>query len=165
MITENEVLTRIANSVDALSLNCYLTSVYEPFPPKLPCVYVRQTDKYPLRNRVDLDYTDAQNVAVFTAEVYTQKSDGNAKATADLVMDTIADSFRQMYFIMQMRTPVDNGDPSVYRILARFRRVICNGDELPALPTPEPTPTPTPDPEPTPEPGDDDTEEQEDNTP
>lgn len=130
MITENEILTRVANAVDALGLNAYCTSVYEPFPPHFPCVYARMTDKYPVRRHIDLDYTDNQNNVTFTAEVFVQKTDGG-KEKADAIMDTITDAFRRMYFIPTMRSPVDNGDPAIYRIMSRYRRVIASGDILP----------------------------------
>ena len=82
MISENEILTRIATAMDSLEMDFYCTSEYEPFPPHFPCVYARMTDKYPLQRYMDLSYTENQNRVVFTAEVFAEKAHGG-KGTAE----------------------------------------------------------------------------------
>jgi hypothetical protein len=46
-------------------------------------------------------------------------------------MGVVKDAMRGLYFIETMENPVDNANNKYYTLIARFRRIIGSGEDMP----------------------------------
>ena len=46
-------------------------------------------------------------------------------------MDAVKGALRLLYFVEYFESPVDQQDKSIYCLVARFRRIIGSGEEMP----------------------------------
>ena len=156
--TRNAIYSKVAGDVIAAHSDVYCTSTYNPIPPSIPCVFIREIGHYTPTEAVNLGYTEDIYRSTFEVQIFSNVA-GGAQSQAYNILATVKTSFREMCFIETSEAPIDNADDSIYRLVARFERVICGGDGMPETPTPTPTPTPAP------TPSDDDDDEGDDTPP
>ena len=141
--TRNAIYSKVANDVTTAHSGAYVTSTYNQTPPPLPCVFCREVGHYTPTEAVNLAYNEDIYRCAFEVQIFSNAA-GGAQTEAYNILATVKSAFREMCFIETMESPVDNADENIYRLTARFERVICGGDGMPTPPTPTPTPTPTP---------------------
>ena len=141
--TRNAIYSKVANDVTTAHSGAYVTSTYNQTPPQLPCVFCREVGHYTPTEAVNLAYNEDIYRCAFEVQIFSNAA-GGAQTEAYNILATVKSAFREMCFIETMESPVDNADENIYRLTARFERVICGGDGMPTPPTPTPTPTPTP---------------------
>lgn len=126
--TENIVFTRIkatfSEKLKTKYTNLYFTTSDKvQSTPKFPTIYVHELPSLEKGN--DLENNEiAGKLSVFQIEVFDNKSQTNASE----VMAEVVRIMKSMGFSINEMPYSDNTD--VYRKIARFRRIIGNGDIL-----------------------------------
>lgn len=134
----NYVATVVNNSYDGLRI----TSRLEPVQKVFPIVYIHETNRMRPQQFATLASDDDQWVSTFEAEVYTNDSNG-AMDSAYSIMDVVEGAFKQLGYFLVFCQPIDNIDPLVVRVFARFERQLGAGDVIPDAPTPPSDEIPT----------------------
>lgn len=121
---ENEVVTIIAEAIQAKYPDAYVVGEYTKSPSRFPCIsivefdntaYERTQSSYSLENHAQLMY----EVNIYSNKVSGKKSE--CKAIASL----IDDEFATLGLSRTMLQPVPNvDDATIYRILGRYKGVV-----------------------------------------
>lgn len=127
--TRDAVIDHVMRKIAQQSQNILVTSERLRDTSKFPAVEIRQTDKNRSLRNITLDFNDVQFAVTYTVQVYCDKASGGLVA-ASSVMDLVESCFDELYFIELSRNEIDNIDPSIARISARFRRQISDGDNV-----------------------------------
>ena len=128
--TRNAIFTRMRASVLAEVSTAYCTQTYAPTPTKWPCVFAREIGHFTPNETATL--SNAQDISECTWEVQVFSNlQSGAKEQAYQLMDAVKSAFRRMYFIETFESPLDNTGNSYYTLIARFRRIIGSGEEMP----------------------------------
>lgn len=129
MVTKNEIYTRAANAIRGVYENAYITSRREPVPSSFPAAWVVEADTYPDAQYAALDNSDCQRVSVFEVQAFSNLASG-AVSQVENMMLAAETEFIAMGYRKTTHTPVDNADTSIYREVARFKRIIGDGDTI-----------------------------------
>lgn len=128
--TNNAIFTAIRNAVKAEYADANCVQMYTPTPAKFPTVFAREIGHFTPQQAWTL--TNAQDISERTWEVqvFSNLSTG-AKEQAYDILDICKDVMRGLYFLETFEQPIDQQDKSIYCLVARFRRVIGGGEEMP----------------------------------
>lgn len=129
MITRHEIFNKLDTDVNTAERPVYMTSRFEPVWEQLPACYVTEISRRDLQNAVNLKFTDNVKVVGWEAQVFSNKTVGAVDEAHDIMTD-IEVSFREMKFIETYCAETPYNDRSIYRIVARFERVIADADTL-----------------------------------
>lgn len=133
MDTRKLIYNKIVNDILAVSPTCYCAQVRELTNRKLPCAFIQQISKARVWKYATLANTDEQARLGFEVEVYA-----HTIKEAYEIMETAEDGFKSLGFLQTACEPIESGDPSIYRLVARFSGVQGNTIyEEPTPPTPE----------------------------
>ena len=130
--TREAVIDYVANKIHAYNSNIFVTSEKLYKTATFPAVEIRLIDKARPRRNITLAYDDEQNTLTFTVQVYCDKKSGGL-GSALALMGIIETTFNELYFIETTFGEVENEDPSISRVVARFSRQVGNGDDLPQI--------------------------------
>jgi len=126
--SRNAIYTRVVNAIEAEYPKAYCTSRYVAKPSTFPACYIHEIDNTrPIQN-TQLDFQDVQYESVFEIQVVSNKANTAASEAYD-IMELAKAAMSGLYFRRFSETNVDRGD--TFTIIARFRRVIGGGDEMP----------------------------------
>lgn len=130
--TNNAIFTAIRNAVKAEYADANCVQMYTPTPAKFPTVFAREIGHFTPQQAWTL--TNAQDISERTWEVqvFSNLSTGS-KEQAYEILDICKDVMRGLYFIETFEQPIDQQDKSIYCLVARFRRVIGGGEEMPEI--------------------------------
>lgn len=128
--TNNAIFTAIRNAVKAEYADANCVQMYTPTPAKFPTVFAREIGHFTPQQAWTL--TNAQDISERTWEVqvFSNLSTGS-KERAYEILDICKDVMRGLYFIETFEQPIDQKDKSIYCLVARFRRVIGGGEDMP----------------------------------
>lgn len=128
--TNNAIFTAIRNAVKAEYADANCVQMYTPTPAKFPTVFAREIGHFTPQQVWTL--TNAQDISERTWEVqvFSNLSTGS-KEQAYEILDICKDVMRSLYFLETFEQPIDQQDKSIYCLVARFRRVIGGGEEMP----------------------------------
>lgn len=128
--TNNAIFTAIRNAVKAEYADANCVQMYTPTPAKFPTVFAREIGHFTPQQAWTL--TNAQDISERTWEVqvFSNLSTGS-KEQAYEILDICKDVMRGLYFLETFEQPIDQQDKSIYCLVARFRRVIGGGEEMP----------------------------------
>lgn len=128
--TNNAIFTAIRNAVKAEYADVNCVQMYTPTPAKFPTVFAREIGHFTPQQAWTL--TNAQDISERTWEVqvFSNLSTGS-KEQAYEILDICKNVMRGLYFIETFEQPIDQQDKSIYCLVARFRRVIGGGEEMP----------------------------------
>ena len=128
--TNNAIFTAIRNAVKAEYADANCVQMYTPTPAKFPTVFAREIGHFTPQQAWTL--TNAQDISERTWEVqvFSNLSTGS-KERAYEILDICKDVMRGLYFIETFEQPIDQQDKSIYCLVARFRRVIGGGEDMP----------------------------------
>ena len=130
MITRNAVYSQVANAIRSAFPSAYCTSRYVPQPAKFPSCYIREIDRNRPIQFTQLDFQDVQWESAFEIQVVSSKAN-TAASEAYAIMDVARAAFSDLYYREFQETTIDGGD--LFTVIARFRRVIGGGDEMPII--------------------------------
>lgn len=128
--TNNAIFTAIRNAVKAEYADANCVQMYTPTPAKFPTVFAREIGHFTPQQAWTL--TNAQDISERTWEVqvFSNLSTGS-KEQAYEILDICKNVMRGLYFIETFEQPIDQQDKSIYCLVARFRRVIGGGEDMP----------------------------------
>ena len=129
--TNNAIYTQIRNAVveEYPSANC--TQTYTPSPAKFPTVFAREIGRLTPNGTPTL--SNAQDISERSWEVQVLSNiKPGAKEEAYAIMDTVKGALRVLYFVEYFEAPVDQQDKNIYCLVARFRRIIGSGEDMPS---------------------------------
>lgn len=127
MTSDDYIYTQVTNAVRTQYTACHRSGKYEMVLDKFPAVYVVKVGNERTLQGTDLSYSDKQHRVTYQVDVYT--TGANSLATAESIMSLVENAFGEMFFRMTTYAPITGNDPTVYRLTARFERIIC-GNEL-----------------------------------
>ena len=124
------VYSYVRNAIVASHSGAYVTARREPILKNFPAVLLTEINRVRAQQYATLANDDEQYVSTFEAEIYCNEQNG-ALATAYSILDTVESAFKTLGYFETFCEPIDNYDPSVYRIIARFTRQIGMADVIP----------------------------------
>lgn len=128
--TNNAIFTRIRSPVKAAYPGANCVQAYSLTPSKFPTVFARELGHFTPQETVTL--SNAQDISECTWEVQVFSNlSSSAKEQAYAIMAIVKDAMRAMYFVETFEQPIDQQDKSIYCLVARFRRVIGSGEDMP----------------------------------
>lgn len=129
--TRNGIYTAIVSAIKAYDNDAYCTSTYTQTPPRFPCVFIREIGNFTPTNSVNLAFDENVKNITFEVQIFTNTA-GAAQSTAYALLSVIEQRFKELYFIETSAAPIDNADENIYRLVARFSRIIAGGDTMPS---------------------------------
>lgn len=129
MITFNQIYTRVRTAVLAVASTAFITSTYTPTPSKFPAVFVREVGKFTPTKCISLGNTEDVKEVTIEVQIYSNKTSG-AKTEADGILSAIETALKTAYFYEISAAPIDNADSSLYRLVARFRRIVGGAETI-----------------------------------
>ena len=128
--TNNAIFTAIRAAVLAEVSTANCTQTYSPTPAKFPTVFAREIGRFTPAQTATV--SNAQDIYETTWEVQVFSNlQSGAKEQAYRLMDAVKSALRRLYFVETMENPIDQTDAKYYTLVARFRRVIGSGEEMP----------------------------------
>lgn len=120
---ENEIYTELRGVILAQFPNAFVTGEYTPTPDKFPCIFIEEADNY----TVSLDGSNKGEVSetMFEINVFSNLQEGR-KSQCKKIMNVIDEHMTVRGFSRTMCRPMQNIDPSVYRMLARYTASLYN---------------------------------------
>lgn len=116
---ETEVFSYIAGRLRTEFLGIYVASVKKRVPSSFPAAQIVE-----MNNMVATDTTDSSGIekhadVMYEVNVYSNLASG-AKKQAKEIIRFIDNCFSELGFARQICDPIDNGDTSIYRYIARY---------------------------------------------
>lgn len=126
--SRNAVYTRIRNALVAADSSIYCTAKYVAKPASFPAAYIHEIDRNrPIRN-TQLDFQDVQWESVYEIQITSTKPN-TAMTEAYNLMEVARSAMSALYYREFSEANVDSG--TQFTIIARFRRIIGGGDQMP----------------------------------
>jgi len=122
----NRVQTNVKNVVSEDYETCFFSSTSEDVPPSFPCVYIEQLDNS-VRD-TDLELNEHSVLSEIEIKTYSAESLAEAKDIAKIASETMRTmGYQRAYGIRALKNVTNT---SIYQTIARYRRLICSGDEI-----------------------------------
>jgi hypothetical protein len=119
---QNRVLTRLKqNSTDICTK--YTTDTSET-PSEFPCVYFNQIGSR--ETATDMENNENAIESTIEIKVYSNKTQYEARRVAARQADILRELGYQRFYGPE---PIPNASTGIHRVVARFRRIICVGEE------------------------------------
>lgn len=129
MISPHYIYNYIEEAVNLPDRPVYCASRYEIVPPSFPAAYLSEIDRMD-RGAINLKRTDKMKFVTWEAQVFSNLTVG-AVDEAHEIMDDIDDAMARLGFVQTYRAPIENADPTIYRLVGRWTRLLGDGDTLP----------------------------------
>lgn len=131
-ITRNAVYNFIHDAVAAEYPDMYIAGAYEPVPPSMPAVFIREIGDF--RNADNMTFTGVQGVRTSTVEVQIVSGRINGSLSeAYAILETVRSACFSLFYNETNVVNVEDGTEGTnYRIRASYRRVIGDADTLPS---------------------------------
>lgn len=120
---ENIVFNTVATSLRTEFSGIFVSGENIAAPSSLPAVTIVEMDNSVYDRSVDSSSTENHSVLMYQCEVYSNKTSGR-KAEAKSVMEKIDAEMAKLGFIRLSNGPIQNMDPSIYRIVTRYKAVV-----------------------------------------
>lgn len=128
--SRKSVYTYVRNAIVASHSGAYVTGRREPVTKTFPAVRVIEMNRVRTQEFATLANDDDQYVSTFEVEIFSNKQN-NALEEAYSVLDTVESAFKRLGYFEIFSEPIDNIDPSIFRVVARFTRQIGMADTIP----------------------------------
>lgn len=130
--TNNAIYTRIRAAAKECVPSCNCTQTYTPVQARFPTVFAREIGR--LTPNGTPTFSNAQDISECSWEVQVLSNiKPGAKEQAYELMDAVKVALRSLYFVEYFESPLDQRDKSIYCLVARFRRIIGSGEDMPTI--------------------------------
>lgn len=129
MISPHYIYNYIEEAVNRIDRPVYCASRYEIVPPSFPAAYLSEIDRVD-RGAINLTRTDKMKFVTWEAQVFSNLTVG-AVDEAHEIVDDIDDAMAHLGFVQTYCAPIENADPTIYRLVGRWTRLLGDGDTLP----------------------------------
>lgn len=107
-----------------------VTQTYSAKPAKFPTVFAREIGRFTPAETATMSNAQAIYETTWEVQVFSNLQAGS-KEQAYRLMNTVKGALRSLYFVETMENPIDQTDAKYYTLVARFRRIIGSGEEMP----------------------------------
>ena len=125
------VYSYVRNAIVASHSGAYVTARIEPVPKNFPAIHLTEMNRVRTERYATLANDDQQYDSTFQAEIFSNEQNG-AVEEAYSILETIESAFKTLGYFENFCQPIDNIDPSIFRIVARFTRQIGMADVIPS---------------------------------
>lgn len=125
------VFDYVANAVDSAVQGVRIVSHREPVAKSLPALYLYEMNRTRPQRYATLANDDVQWESTYEAEIYVNDLDG-ARTNAYSILYAVESAFKTLGYFETFCEPIDNIDPTLFRINARFSRQIGIADAIPS---------------------------------
>ena len=132
-MTRNKIYTFVEGRVKDFNSKIYCASKLEPVPQSFPACFICEASHNERASAITLDRDDEQREVTFEVQVCSTKVNGAASECYEII-DIVEAAFKALAFLEISCSVVDNIDPAVTRVVARFTRLICALDPMPVEP-------------------------------
>ena len=129
--TNNAIYTRIRNAAVACVATCNCTQTYTLTKAKFPTVFAREIGRLTPNGTPTLSNAQDISERSWEVQIFSNVKPG-AKEQAYELMDAVKGALRSLYFVEYFESPLDQQDKSIYCLVARFRRIIGSGEDMPS---------------------------------
>lgn len=129
--TNNAIYTRIREAAVGCVSSCFCTQTYTPVHAKFPTVFAREIGHLTPNGTPTLSNAQDISETTWEVQVFANVKPGAKEQAYDL-MDAVKGALRALYFVETFESPLDQQDKSIYCLVARFRRIIGSGEEMPS---------------------------------
>lgn len=116
---ETDVFNAIAEALRSEYLGIYVASAKTRAPSSFPAVQIVETSNVIATDTIDSGSLENHADLMYEVNVYSNLTRG-AKLQAKKIMGFVDNCFKELGFVRQLCEPIDNGDSSVYRYVARY---------------------------------------------
>lgn len=128
--TNNAIFTRVYTELKDIDETINVTQTYSPIPSKFPTVYIREIGRLTPADTATLSNAQDISERTWEAQVFSNLGPG-AKEQAYQLLDAVKSVLRTLYFVETFESPMEQTDKTIYCLVARFRRVIGSGEDMP----------------------------------
>ena len=128
--TNNAIYTRVRAAVLSVEPTANCTQTYTPVQAKFPTVSIREIGRLTPNGTPTLSNAQDISERSWEVQIFSNIKPG-AKEQAYELMDAVKAAMRQLYFVEYFESPLDQQDKNIYCLVARFRRIIGSGEEMP----------------------------------
>ena len=128
--TNNAIYTRVRNAVVASEPSANCTQTYTATVARFPTVFMREIGRLTPNGTVTLSNAQDISERSWEVQIFSNVKPG-AKEQAYALMDTVKTALRSLYFVEYFESPIDQQDKNIYCLVARFRRIIGSGEDIP----------------------------------
>ena len=125
------VYTYMRTAIITAHSGAFVTARPEPIPKNFPAIWLVEINRIRTQQYATLANDDQQYESTFEAQIFSNKQNG-ALEEAYSILDTVEGAFKRLGYFETFCEQVDNADPSVFRIVARFSRQIGMADVIPS---------------------------------
>ena len=125
------VYSYVRNAIVASHSGAYVTARIEPVPKNFPAIHLTEMNRVRTERYATLANDDQQYDSTFQAEIFSNEQNG-AVEEAYSILETVESAFKTLGYFENFCQPIDNVDPSIFRIVARFTRQIGMADVMPS---------------------------------
>lgn len=130
--TNNAIFTRVREAVKAEYANANCVQTYTATPSKFPTVFARELGHFTPQETSTLSNQQDIYETTWEIQVFSNLTTG-AKEQAYAIMALCKGAMRGLYFVETFEQPIDQQDKSIYCLVARFRRIIGSGEDMPTI--------------------------------
>ena len=120
---ENEVFTIMSNAIRSKYKSAYVTGEIVNVPSAFPCTYIRELENTVHTATSDSVETENHGDLVYEAQTFTNTLQGK-KSQAKAIMQILDTEFKNLGFTRTMLEPIDNSDPSIFRMVGRWKATV-----------------------------------------
>ena len=131
MITKNQIYTNIVDAVQTAFPSAYCAGKLEPVPNRFPAVYVRPIGITTPAEWETLEFDGSVWRPTFEIQIFSYNENGSGEE-AYAIAGVVSSAMQSMYFLCDMLEPIENIEPSVFRLVGRWHRLIGGADEFPS---------------------------------
>ena len=129
--TNNAIYTWIRSAAIECVEDCNCTQTYTPVQAKFPTVFAREIGRLTPEGTPTLSNAQDISECSWEVQIFCNIKSG-AKEQAYKLMDAVKVALRALYFVEYFESPLDQQDKSIYCLVARFKRIIGSGEEMPS---------------------------------
>ena len=124
------VYSYVRNAIVASHSGAYVTARREPVPKNFPAIELTEMNRVRTERFATLANDDDQYDSTFQSEIFSNAQNG-ALEEAYSILETIESAFKRLGYFETYCQPIDNVDPSIFRIISRFTKQIGMADVIP----------------------------------
>ena len=128
----DEVYAYVAAALRRYRSDITVGSILEPDHASFPVAFCYEIGSRRIEQYVNLGYTDEQCESTFEIQVASNALNG-AATEANGILDAADAAMNDCGYIRYSRARIDNADRRVFRVYARYRRVIGGADAIPVF--------------------------------
>lgn len=120
---ENLIFTKVATSLRTEFTGIFVSGENVAAPSTFPAATIVEMDNSVYEQSIDSSATENHVTVMYQAEAYSNKTSGR-KAEAKKILANIDTTMETLGFVRITKSPMNNTDSSIYRMVARYRAVI-----------------------------------------